>query len=108
MTSIIDLGYRVVLEQNLQGARNFGLKEYKTRKREVSEQYSDIDEAINYLKVKAIEYQNKANEEKEKATDDYDAPLREYWSYTAAYRAMQVLMRQITEGDTLIIKDWEY
>lgn len=98
-------GYRVVLEHNLQSARDFGLKEYKTRKREV-EFYDNVDKAIEYLKEKAIDYQLKADEEKAKLTDEYDAPIREYWCYTAAYRAMQVLMRQITEGDTYVIRNW--
>lgn len=58
-----------------------------------------MDDKIDYLKQRAIEYQNKADIEKAKVTDDHDAPLREHWSYTASYRAMQVLMKQITDSN---------
>ena len=71
-------GYRVVLEHNLQSARDFGLKEYKTRKREV-EFYDNLEKAINYLKEKAIDYQLKADEEKAKYLKEATAMvLRQY------------------------------
>lgn len=88
-------GYRVVLETNLQGARDFGLKEYKTCRREI--EGMETQQALNYLREKEIYFEAEANKEKEKATDEYDAPIREYWSFKAAHTAVQVLMKQITQ-----------
>lgn len=94
-----------MLEENLQGARNFGLKEYKSRRKEVYKM--NLEEALDYLQRCAIEYSNLQKEAKAKQTDDYDYPIREYWSYMAAYRAMQVLMRQLTDSDTKILENYK-
>lgn len=91
-------GYRVVLEENLQGARDYGLKEYKSRKREI--EGKDIQEAIDYLHVKEVEYQNAAERAKAQKTEDHDYPIREYWSYVASSIAMKVLSKQITDSNT--------
>lgn len=94
-------GYRVVLEENLQKARDYGLKEYKSRKREI--RGKGLEEALDYLHQKEVEYQNEADKAKAKQTEDYDYPVKEYWGYIAAHRAMQILMKQLTDGDVVIL-----
>lgn len=64
-----------------------------------------LEEALDYLQRYAIEYSNLQKEAKEKETDEYDYPIREYWNYMASYRAMQVLMKQLTDSDTKILRN---
>lgn len=92
-----------MLEENLQKAKRYGLKEYKSRRKEVYNM--ELDDALDYLKRCAIEYSNLQKDAKDKQTDDYDYPIREYWNYMAAYRAMQVLMKQLTDSDTKILRN---
>lgn len=56
-------------------------------------------EAIDYLEKREAQFKELAKKEAEKKTDDYDAPVREYWSYTAAANAMLTLLSQLTGSD---------
>lgn len=74
------------------------MKEYKIQKKEI--EAMDFNKAVDYLDKKSVEYKNKAAEFKAKATDDYDAPIREYWSYMAAHTGIEKLIEQYTSSDT--------
>ena len=41
-------GYRVVLEEHLQRARDFAIKEYKVQKRYVESNKLELDDALNH------------------------------------------------------------
>lgn len=96
-------GYRVVLEQNLQNAKDYGIKEYKICRRYIDINNLDVDSAIDYLKKESALTQIKIDETKAKKTDDHDAPIRELWSYMAKYTGLQTLMKQITDSDIKIL-----
>lgn len=91
-------GFRVVLEEQLQRAKNFALKEYKIQKRYVESNNLGVDNAINHIKERCIELTNLADITKKKETDDYSYPVGELWGYIGAYEGLQILMRQLTEG----------
>ncbi len=91
-------GFRVVLEEHLQMAKNFALKEYKVQKRYVESNNMSIDDAINHIKERCVELVNLEDITKHKETDDFDAPVGELWGYIGAYEGLQILMRQLTEG----------
>lgn len=92
-------GFRVVLEEHLQRAKNFALKEYKIQKRYVESNKLELDDALNHIKERCVDLTNLISITKNKETDDYMYPVGELWGYIGAYEGLQILLRQLTEGD---------
>lgn len=92
-------GYRVVLEEHLQRARDFAIKEYKVQKRYVESNKLELDDALNHIKERCVDLTNLISITKNKETDDYMYPVGELWGYIGAYEGLQILLRQLTEGD---------
>ncbi len=92
-------GYRVVLEEHLQRARDFAIKEYKVQKRYVESNKLELDDALNHIKERCVDLTNLISITKNKETDDYMYPIGELWGYIGAYEGLQILLRQLTEGD---------
>lgn len=92
-------GYRVVLEEHLQRARDFAIKEYKVQKRYIESNNLELEDALNHIKERCVELVNLIDITKKKETDEYDTPIGELWSYMGAYEGLQILLRQLTEGD---------
>lgn len=73
------------------------MKEYKVSLKEIESMTEQG--AIDYIEKREAKFKELAKAEADKKTDDYDAPVREYWSYMAAANAMVTLLAQLTGTD---------